>query len=125
MLPAADIVQGKQEDSMTYNEIVAQIAERLELPKGFVDKVYRGYWRAVREHIVSLPLKTDLTDEEFMGLQPNVNIPSLGKFYVTLDRFKAIKERIKIAIEQKNKDNATHQEDTADIQPCAGDGRHL
>ena len=76
---------------MTYNEIIAEVSKSTGLSKHFVDKVYKSYWRAVREHIVSLPLKEDLTDEEFMQLQPNVNIPSLGKLYVTLDRYKRAK----------------------------------
>lgn len=76
---------------MTYEEIVTEMSVRLNLPKGLVDKTYRAYWRAVREHIESLPLKEDLTDEEFLKLQPNVNIPSIGKLYVTLDRYRAMK----------------------------------
>ncbi len=100
---------------MSYDDIIAQVAGELSLPNGFVDKVYRGYWRAVREHVSSLPLKEDLTEEEFMGLQPNVNIPSLGKFYVTLGRYMAIKNRIKQFAEQKNNDNVTHKENSADV----------
>ena len=30
---------------MTYREIVAEIAKRLNLPRELVDKTYRGYWR--------------------------------------------------------------------------------
>ena len=76
---------------MNYNEIISIVADNLGLPKKVVDKAYRANWRAIREHISSLPLKNDLTDEEFMRLQPNVNIPSIGKLYVTLDRYKRMK----------------------------------
>jgi hypothetical protein len=38
-------------------------------------------------------LKEDLSDEEFLKLKPNVNIPSLGKFYVTLERYRKVKAR--------------------------------
>lgn len=93
---------------MTYKEIIAEISVRLNLPKGLVDKTYRAYWRAVREHIESLPLKEDLTDEEFLKLQPNVNIPSIGKLYVTLERYKAMKA---VNRKLKQKKNATHNED--------------
>jgi hypothetical protein len=68
-----------------------QVAESLGLTKKLVHDVYAAYWKTVREHIVNLPLKEDLTDEEFLQLQPNVNIPSIGKFYVTLDRYKRLK----------------------------------
>lgn len=93
---------------MTYKEIVAEISVRLNLPKGLVDKTYRAYWKAVREHIESLPLKEELTDEEFLKLQPNVNIPSIGKLYVTLERYKAMKA---VNRKLKQKKNVTHNED--------------
>jgi nucleoid DNA-binding protein len=78
---------------MTYDEIVSEVAGSTGLSKKMVDKIYKLYWKSVREYIKSLPLKEDLTDEEFMKLKPNVNIPSLGKFYVSLDRYKKLKER--------------------------------
>lgn len=77
---------------MTYKEMVAVVSAKTGLPMQVVDKAYRAYWKAVREHITSLPLKEDLTDEEFSKLRPNVNIPSLGKLYVTLDRYRRMKE---------------------------------
>ena len=108
MLPIIDIIQGNQEVSMTYEEIITETSVRLNLPKGLVDKTYRAYWRAVREHIEALPLKEDLTDEEFLKLQPNVNIPSIGKLYVTPDRYRAMK----IINERLNqKKDVTHNED--------------
>lgn len=76
---------------MTYDEIITDVSVKLGLPKGEVNKIYRAYWRAAMEHIASLPLKEDLTDEMFLKLQPNVNIPSIGKLYVTLDRYKRMK----------------------------------
>lgn len=86
---------------MTYNEIITQVANDISLPKGFVDRVYRAYWKAVRDYISVLPLKEDLTDEEFNKLRPNVNIPSLGKLYVTLGKYKNLKKYNKLSEEQK------------------------
>jgi len=88
---------------MTYKEIIAKVAGDLGLPKRLVDKTYRAYWKAVREHISSLPLKEDLTDEEFMKLQPNVNIPSIGKLYATLDRYHRINESYNNYLQKQNK----------------------
>jgi hypothetical protein len=52
----------------------------------------------------------DLTDEEFLALRPNVNIPSIGKLYVTLDRYRRMKkyERIK---NEKLKEYVAHKKD--------------
>lgn len=76
---------------MNYDEIISKVADSQGLPKRVVDKAYRAYWKVIREHITALPLKSELTDEEFLSLQPNVNIPSIGKLYVTLDRYKRMK----------------------------------
>ena len=73
---------------MTLDEAIGKVAEDLGIPKDRVNKIYKGYWRAIREHVTSMPFKKDLTDEEFLKLQPNVNIPSIGKLYVTLERYK-------------------------------------
>ena len=94
---------------MEYNEIITVVSDKLGLSKDMVDKVYRSYWRSVKEYIGSLPLKEDLSDEEFLSLQPNVNIPSIGKLYVTLDRYKGLKQKMKILeslTEKENKDAA-------------------
>lgn len=88
---------------MSYKEIIAHVAQDTGLPKSLVDKAYKAYWRMVREHIASLPLKEDLTDEEFLELRPSVNVPSLGKLAVTLDRYKYMKkEHERIIKEKKN-----------------------
>lgn len=97
---------------MTLDEAIAEVAKNMGLPKCFVNKVYRAYWRSVREHIIALPLKDDLSDKEFSKLQPNVNIPSIGKLYVTLDRYKRVKKVHSIKNEEKQlnlKRNATHK----------------
>lgn len=77
---------------MTYEEIVANVADTTGLNEKLVDKTYRAFWRAVREYIQALPLKEDLTDEEFSALKPNINIPSIGKLYVTPERYRKVKQ---------------------------------
>lgn len=94
---------------MTYDEITAKVAESTGLTKHIVDRTYRAYWRAVRNYITALPLKECLTDEEFLKLRPNVNIPSIGKLYVTPDRYRRMK---KVHDEfLKRKDNVAYKED--------------
>ena len=93
---------------MEYKEIIAKVAQDNQLSAVFVDKVYKTYWKAIREYIISLPLKEDLTDEEFLKLRPNVNIPSLGKLNVTLDRYHNMKKHhIKLMnLSKKNKQDS-------------------
>ena len=95
---------------MTYDEIVEKVADSTGLNKKFVDRTYRAYWRAVREHIVSLELKKDLTDEEFLKSRPNVNIPSIGKLYITLGRYHRLKGKEEKYKFNKKEYGTTHQE---------------
>lgn len=96
---------------MTYDDIVTKVSEELGIPKGIVDRTYRAYWKAVKEHIASLPLKEDLTDKGFMKLQPNVNIPSIGKLYVTQDRYKGVKNKYNRLIKNRQDKDVTHNKD--------------
>lgn len=80
---------------MNYKDAISTVAENLGLPQKFVDKTYRAYWQVIREYIASQPLMDDLTDEEFSNLRPNVNIPSIGKLYVTLESYRKTKNRYK------------------------------
>ena len=77
---------------MTYDEIVDEVASETSLSPKLVNRVYKAYWRAVREYVVSLPLKQELSDAEFMSTRPNINIPSIGKLYVTLDKYHRMKK---------------------------------
>lgn len=86
---------------MTYEEIVRKVAKETGYDAKFVNKVYKAYWQTIRTYIKSLPLKEDLTDEEFMKLRPNVNIPSLGKLNVTLQRYRNMKKHNQIVNEIK------------------------
>ena len=92
---------------MRLKDIIQRVSEETGISKKIVDKTYKAYWRAIREHITSLPLKDNLTDDEFKQLQPNINIPSIGKLYVTLDRYRRMK-RINEKFNQLKKDKKEH-----------------
>jgi len=92
---------------MRLKDIIQRVSEETGISKKIVDRTYKAYWRAIREHITSLPLKDNLTDDEFKQLQPNINIPSIGKLYVTLDRYRRMK-RINEKFNQLKKDKKEH-----------------
>ena len=99
---------------MTYSEIIAKVAVSTGLNRKLVDKTYKAYWRAVREHIESIELKKGLSDEEFERARPNVNIPSIGKFYITLDKYRRLLRQNEIIIENTEKKyGTTHKENQA------------
>ena len=87
---------------MTLEDIYLKVSQETGIPVKIVNKTYRAYWKAVREHVSSLPLKEDLTEEQFKELQPNVNIPSIGKLHVTYDRYRKVKSVYNHLIEKSN-----------------------
>ena len=78
---------------MTLEEIINKVSIELDLDTEVVKEAYNSFWGFIRESIQSLPLKENLTEEEFNKLKCNFNIPSLGKMHVTYPRYKALKER--------------------------------
>lgn len=68
-----------------------KVAKELNLPVEVVELAYKTYWKFIRETIKELPLKEDLSEEEFRQLKTNFNIVSLGKLSCTYDRYKRIK----------------------------------
>lgn len=94
--------------ALDLDKVYKEVAEELGLPKNKVRNIYKAYWKAIRMHIASMPLKEDLSKEEFDKLQPNVNIQSIGKLFVNYERYKAIKDKYK---NFKEKQDAAHKED--------------
>lgn len=80
---------------MTYKEIIEKVARDNNLPIDLVDNTYKSFWLFIRNTIQELPLKDNLTKEEFSKLRTNFNIPSIGKLCLSYDRYKGIKERFK------------------------------
>ena len=94
-----------------YNKIDSseKLSNRLEVVK----EAYESYWKYIRCTISELPLKDDLSEEEFNKLRVNFNIPSLGKLAVTWDRYKAIKSRYKYALKLRNENSRRNKEKKA------------
>ena len=104
---------------MRFDDIIKEVSEELGLPTEVCRLAYRSSWKFIREKIESLPLKKDLTEEEFEELRPNFNLPSLGKLFVTKQNYKAKKKRYHIIKElQKHYgNNIQDREDSFGIQP--------
>ena len=89
---------------MTYEQILNQVSKELDLPVDLVRNTYKAYWKFIRDTIQELPLKQDMSDEEFSKLHTNFNIPSLGKLCCTLDRYRRVKKRFEYIQNIRNKD---------------------
>lgn len=80
---------------MNYPDIIDKVSQEMGLPPEVVNAAYKSYWEFIRQTIQSLPLKDDISEEEFAKLRTNFNIPSLGKLTCTFDRMMGVKERFK------------------------------
>lgn len=80
---------------MSYQEILKEVSIELNIPVEVVKEAYESYWLFIRQSIVALPLKQDLSLDDFNKLKSNFNIPSLGKLSCTYDRMVGVKERFK------------------------------
>lgn len=77
-------------------EIIDKIAEELSLPPEVIVKTYRAYWLFIRSKIEVLPLKEELTEEQFSKLRTNFNLPHLGKLSCNYKRWSGVKKKFKI-----------------------------
>ena len=81
-----------------------QVAEEMNIPVEVVKEAYLSYWKFIRKTIQELPLKDDLSEEEFAKLRTNFNIVSLGKLSCDYDRYIKLKQREKYKNAKSKKD---------------------
>ena len=93
---------------MIYSEAIKQVSIELGLPPQVVKEAYESYWTFIRNNIKALPLKEDLSKEEFDTLRTNFNIPSIGKLSCTYDRMIGVKKRFEHI--RKLRDDYNNQE---------------
>ena len=80
---------------MNYPDIISKVSQEMSLLPEVVDTAYKSYWKFIKQTIQSLPLKDNISEEDFTKLRTNFNIPSLGKLTCTFDRMMGIKKRFK------------------------------
>lgn len=93
---------------MIYSEAIKQVSIELGLPPKVVKEAYESYWTFIRNNIKALPLKEDLSKEEFDKLRTNFNVPSIGKLSCTYDRMIGVKKRFEHI--RKLRDDYNNQE---------------
>lgn len=86
------------------NWALKQTARRLSVSQKLVEDVYNSYWCFIREHIMSLPLKTS-SEEEIRELTTNFNLPFIGKLYVDYDQITKYHNQLKFYNNVKDKED--------------------
>lgn len=90
---------------MKYKDIIKKLSSEMNLEEEVVDAAYRSFFEFIRETISALPLKEDLTEDQFKELKTNFNIPALGKLHCTYERY----------LNKKKQYNYGNKEDKADV----------
>lgn len=98
---------------MTYQEIIKKVSYDIGLGYETVDKAYKAFWLYIKNSIKELPLMEDLSEDDFLKLRTNFNIPSLGKISCTYDRYKGVKRRYRYYTEKYNEET---DKDKAPVQ---------
>lgn len=97
---------------MIHPEIIKQVSTELGIPPHVVREAYQSFWTFIRDNIRELPLKEDLSKEEFQKLRTNFNVPSIGKMSCTYDRMIGVKKRFelikKIRNDYNNQESGSH-----------------
>lgn len=76
---------------MKATDVCKIVAKELNIPEEVVRAAYISSWEFIKSIIREIPLKTDMTEEEFSKYKTNFNLPSLGKFYCNYKRYKSIR----------------------------------
>lgn len=106
---------------MLDRKLTRRVSEELGVSERAVERIYMEYWKSIRRHISSLPLKEDLDAKAFSLLKPSVPLPHLGRLYVTLEDYMKKKSRYKKVIEEI-KNNAEDKQGEAPVHQ-SGDYR--
>jgi hypothetical protein len=78
---------------MTYKDVLNKVSKDTGIEVGIIDKTYKSYWVFIRNTIQELPLKDNLSEDNFNRLKTNFNIPSLGKLSCTYNRYRRVKDK--------------------------------
>lgn len=78
---------------MKYPDIVHELSKEMSLKEEVIDTIYKSFYNFIRESITNLPLKGELSEEEFNDLKTNFNIPAIGKLHCTYERYLKMKKQ--------------------------------
>lgn len=78
---------------MKYPDIVHELSKEMSLKEEVIDTIYKSFYSFIRESITNLPLKEELSEEEFDNLKTNFNIPAIGKLHCTYERYLKMKKQ--------------------------------
>lgn len=83
------------------------MAQSLGIAPQLVINTYKAFWKHIKTNIETLPLKEEITEEEFKSYKTNYNLPYIGKLYCNYEDL----EKAKSTLKNKQNDRHQHKED--------------
>ena len=90
-------------------DVCKKVSKELDIPEEVVKAAFNSYWEFIKKKIGELPLKTEMTEEEFSKYRTNFNLPSLGKFYCDYKRYRTIRNGLKFVKYKSEELNETKE----------------
>ena len=84
------------------NRVYKKVAADNNLSEKTVREIYKLYWSFIREHIVKLPLKENLTEQQYSALKTNFTLPLLGKLQCTYKQWLSSRKHLEISNRERN-----------------------
>lgn len=82
--------------------VLKELSQKLELPEDVILKVYQTFWKSIKNNLEELPLKDNLTEEEFNDYQTSINLPSIGKLNCSYEHYLKVKHKYEYNKKLKN-----------------------
>lgn len=98
---------------------ILRASDELGIDRKEARLAYMLYWRYFREHISSMEIRKNMSKDEFDALHASFNIPSLGKFCCTYDRY------LRLKTQEKFGQNVKNSRMQADAESCNSDGKQI
>ena len=84
-----------------------KLSKELDIPIETLVRIYKAYWKFIKSTIEELPLKEELSQENFNKLRTNFNLSNLGKLSCTYPRYRVVKDLNRRREDAKNKKSQT------------------
>lgn len=83
--------------------IIKLISIECKIPEATVEVAYRLYWKFIKESLEAIPVKDIQSQEEFNKYRTSINLPSLGKIFITFDKVQKQRRRYEYLVKLFNK----------------------
>lgn len=89
----------------TLKRIIKLVSLETQISESTVEVAYRLYWKFIQESLEQIPVKEIKTQEEFDTYNTSINLPSLGKIFITFDKIEKQRRRYTYVQKLFNKEN--------------------